>query len=102
MKLSLLLSLAIVSGHKLNKLTLVEKDGTPIKEDDGFVPHVDFNENHPAKEVVGGEYTQAKIAQKFKRDFWVDWAKSDTPYTYFENAEPAEAEGLPAELRGAQ
>ena len=106
MKYILLLALAAVFGHKLNKITLVDKDGVPLKEDDGFVPHVEFNENHPSKEVVGGEYTQAKIAAKNKKDFWIENAKSDTPYTHFEPAEPVQAPvdlkdgAMPAELGG--
>ena len=52
----------------------------PCREPDFcYVPEVEFNENHPAKEVVGGNYTQAKLKEKFRKDFWYDNAKSDTP-----------------------
>ena len=44
-----------------------------------YVPSVDFNENHPPKEVVGGDYTQAALKAKFKHDWWYEQAKSDTP-----------------------
>ena len=44
-----------------------------------YVPEVDFNPDHPPKEVVGGKYTQEKLKKQAKIDFWYDNAKSDTP-----------------------
>ena len=47
-----------------------------------YVPEVEYNPDHPPKEVVGGNYTQAKLKAKAKVDFWYDNAKSDTPMPF--------------------
>ena len=57
-----------------------KREAEPCREPDFcYVPEVDFNPNHPPKEVAGGEHTQAKLEEKRKKDFWYDEAKSDTP-----------------------
>ena len=78
-KLILVAALCSANAISINKLTIVDKDGNPIEKNEGYVPEVEFNENHPEKEVVGGKYTQAKLADKRSDDFWTDNAKSDTP-----------------------
>jgi|TARA_B110000305_G_C19255276_1_gene546773 hypothetical protein len=78
-KLILVAALCSANAISINKLTIVDKDGNEIEKNPGYVPEVEFNEDHPEKEVVGGKYTQAKLAEKSVQDFWNDNAKSDTP-----------------------
>ena len=64
---------------------LTKKDDRPKEEepcrypDFCYVPEVEFNEDHPPKEVVGSPYSQKELKDKAKKDFWIDNAKSDTP-----------------------
>ena len=78
-KLILVAALCSANAISINKLTIVDKDGNPVEKNEGYVPEVEYNEDHPAKEVVGGKYTQKKLADKRETDYWTDAAKSDTP-----------------------
>ena len=64
MKAYILLALAAATqATRLHRLIMVDKDGNPLdKPDDGLeVPEVNYNPNHPPKEVVGTPFTQDEI-----------------------------------------